>query len=118
MGCNPHQQTYLYRNIVMARSRNIKPAFFDNDLLAEIEPLGRLFFIGLWTIADYKGNFIWREKRLKAKILPYDDCDIKKLAINLDQNGFIRFYSDQDAIYCNVIEFCTHQNPHKNVGLS
>ena len=26
----------------MARARNIKPAFFDNDLLAEIEPLGRL----------------------------------------------------------------------------
>ena len=38
----------------MARARNIKPAFFDNDELAENEPLGRLLFIGLWTLADYQ----------------------------------------------------------------
>ena len=30
-------------------ARNIKPAFFDNDELAENDPLGRLLFIGLWT---------------------------------------------------------------------
>ena len=98
----------------MARARNIKPAFFDNDDLAENAPIGRLLFIGLWTLADYKGNFIWREKRIKARILPYDNCDIKKLAINLDKSGFIRFYSDGDEMYCNVLNFTKHQNPHKN----
>lgn len=98
----------------MARARNIKPAFFDNDALGELEPLARLLFIGMWTIADYKGDFEWREKRVKAKILPYDDCDIKKLAINLDKSGFIRFYSDGENIYCNVVNFSSHQNPHKN----
>ena len=60
----------------MARARNIKPAFFTNDDLAEIEPLGRLLFIGLWTICDYKGDLEWRQKRVKAQILPYDNCDI------------------------------------------
>lgn len=98
----------------MARARNIKPALFDNDELAENDPLGRLLFIGMWTIADFKGDFVWREKRIKAKLLPYDNCDIKKLAINLDQSGFIRFYSDGDEIYCNVTTFTDHQNPHKN----
>jgi len=98
----------------MARARNIKPAFFDNDDLAENEPLGRLLFIGMWTIADYKGDFVWREKRIKAKLLPYDDCDVRKLAINLDNSGFIRFYSEQGAIYCNIPNFKAHQNPHKN----
>ena len=98
----------------MARSRNIKPSFFDNDELAEIDPLGRLLFIGLWTIADYKGEFVWREKRIKAKLLPYDECDIKKLAIDLDKSGFIRFYSNGNEVYCSVINFCSHQNPHKN----
>lgn len=98
----------------MARARNIKPGFFLNDDLADIEPLGRLLFIGMWTIADYKGDFEWREKRIKAQLLPYDNCDIKKLAINLDQSGFIRFYSNEDKLYCRVVEFCTHQNPHKN----
>lgn len=98
----------------MARARNIKPSFFTNDELADIEPLGRLFFIGLWTIADYQGNIEWRERRLKAQLLPYDNCDIKEIAINLDKSGFIRFYSDGDRILLNVVNFCTHQNPHKN----
>ena len=98
----------------MARARNIKPAFFDNDELAEIEPLGRILFIGLWTIADFKGDLEWREKRIKAQLLPYDDCDIKKIAINLDKSGFIRFYSDGKKIYLNVSNFNKHQNPHKN----
>ena len=101
----------------MPRARNIKPSFFDDDLLAEVEPLGRLFFIGLWTIADYKGEFEWREKRVKTKILPYDNCDIKKIAINLDKSGFIRFYSDGEKIYCKVVNFVKHQNPHKNEKL-
>ena len=98
----------------MARARNIKPAFFDNDLLADIEPLGRLLFIGLWTIADYKGDLVYREKRIKAQLLPYDNCDIKKIMINLDKSGFIRFYSDGDSIYLNIANFSKHQNPHKN----
>lgn len=98
----------------MARARNIKPSFFDNDLLAEVSPIGRLFFIGLWTAADFNGNFEWREKKLKAKILPYDNCDVKEIAINLDKLGFIRFYSDQDKICANIVNFTKHQNPHKN----
>lgn len=98
----------------MARARNIKPAFFDNDLLAEIDPIGRLLFIGLWTISDYKGDLVYREKRIKAQLLPYDNCDIKKIMINLDKSGFIRFYSDGESIYLNIVNFSKHQNPHKN----
>lgn len=98
----------------MARARNIKPSFFDNDELAELDPLARLLFIGMWTIADHKGNFEWREKRVKKQLLAYDNCDVKKLAINLDKSGFIRFYSDQNKIYVNITNFDKHQNPHKN----
>lgn len=98
----------------MARSRNIKPAFFTNDELSEIEPLGRLLFIGLWTLADYKGDLEWRAKRIKAQILPYDNCDVEKLAINLDKSGFVRFYSDDNAKYIHITNFAKHQNPHKN----
>lgn len=98
----------------MARARNIKPALFNNDELADNEPLGRLLFIGLWTIADCEGNLEWREKRIKAQILPYDNCDIKKLMINLDKSGFIRYYSVQDNLYVHIVNFTKHQNPHKN----
>lgn len=98
----------------MARARNIKPAFFTNDELAEIDPIGRLLFIGLWTIADCNGNMEWREKKIKAQILPYDSCDVKEIMINLDKSGFVRFYSDGDKIYLNITNFDKHQNPHKN----
>jgi hypothetical protein len=98
----------------MARARNIKPAFFDNDELAENEPLGRLLFIGLWTLCDFNGNLEWRSKRIQKQLLAYDKCDIDKLAINLDKSGFVRFYSDGDKIYLNVVNFSKHQNPHKN----
>jgi uncharacterized phage protein (TIGR02220 family) len=98
----------------MARARNIKPAFFTNDDLGEIEPIGRLLFIGLWTIADHNGNIEWRPKKIKAQLFPYDECNIEKLAIYLEQYRFIRFYSASESTYLNIVNFSTHQNPHKN----
>lgn len=98
----------------MARSRNIKPSFFVNEQLADNEPLGRILFAGLWTIADFQGNLEWRPRRIKTQLLPYDNCDINELAINLDKSGLIRFYSDGDLMYVNIKEFVIHQNPHKN----
>lgn len=98
----------------MARARNIKPAFFTNEQVSDNCPLGRLLFIGLWTMADYKGDLEWKEKTLKIQILPWDECSVKELAINLDKSGLIRFYSDGNKIYLNIPNFEKHQNPHKN----
>lgn len=98
----------------MARARNIKPSFFTNEQLSDSCPLGRLLFIGLWTLADFKGELEWKSKSIKIQLLPWDNCDIKELAINLDNSGLIRFYSDGDRIYINIPNFSKHQNPHKN----
>ena len=98
----------------MARARNIKPAFFTNDELSELPPLARLLFIGLWTIADYKGCFEYKPKRLKVQLLPYDDCDIEQLMSALDKSRFISIYSVQGQTYGKVLNFNKHQNPHKN----
>lgn len=98
----------------MARARNIKPAFFLNTDLSEIQPLGRLSFIGLWTIADYKGCIECNFKRIKAQVLPYDDCDFESLMNNLEQFRFIRYYSVQGKRYIKILNFEKHQNPHKN----
>lgn len=99
----------------MPRSRNIKPGFFTNDELAEHNStLGRLFFIGLWCHCDYKGDVEWRPSKLKAQILPYDNCDVTEIAINLDKSRFIMFYSHQGKIYLRVNNFTKHQNPHPN----
>ena len=98
----------------MARSRNIKPSFFINDDLSEVDPLGRLLFIGLWTLADYKGDLEWRPRKVKAQVLPFDDCDIEELAINLDKSRFITFYSVSGNTYVRINNFTKHQNPHPN----
>ena len=99
----------------MARTRYIKPAFFKNEDLAELCFENRLFFIALWTLADCNGRVEFRPKRLKIEVFPYDqNIDIKKLAINLERYGFIRFYSVQEKDYIDIVNFSKHQNIHKN----
>lgn len=98
----------------MARARNIKPSFFQNEELADLPPLARLLFIGLWTVADYKGCLEFRAKRLKVQLLPYDECDIDALTKYLDKSGFVRIYSVTGQRYLKIVNFERHQNPHKN----
>lgn len=100
--------------VKMARARNIKPGFFQNEKLAELSPLARLAFIGMWTIADFKGCIEYRPKRLKVQLLPYDECSIEEIAINLERSGFISIYSVEDQSYIKIVNFDKHQNPHKN----
>jgi len=98
----------------MARARNIKPAFFQNEDLAELKPIERLAFIAMWTVADYKGCMEYRAKRLKVQLLPYDNCDIELIVNNLEQSRFITTYSVQGQMYIKILNFEKHQNPHPN----
>lgn len=102
----------------MARARNLKPSFFTNDKLSEIDPLGRLLFAGLWTIADREGRLEDRPKRIKAEILPYDDANTDKLLLDLQAAGFILRYSVNGGRYIQVLAFTKHQNPHVREGPS
>ncbi len=85
-----------------------------NDQLAEIEPLGRLLFAGLWCIADREGRLEDRPKRIKAEVLPYDDCDVDELLNQLAEREFIIRYEVDGKKYIQVTNFSKHQNPHKN----
>lgn len=98
----------------MPRARNIKPSFFTNDNLAECEPMARLLFIGLWTISDHKGDLECRPKKIKAELLPYDNCDVDSLITQLIRYGFLEKYTIGDTSYLHIVNFTKHQNPHKN----
>jgi len=98
----------------MARARNIKPAFFQNEDLAELEPIERLAFIAMWTVADYKGCIEYRAKRLKVQLLPYDNCNIELIVTNLEQSRFITTYNVNGQKYIKILNFEKHQNPHPN----
>ncbi len=97
----------------MSRLRTIKPGFFLNDLLSECQPLARLLFAGLWTIADREGRLEDRPKRIGAECLPYDDCDIEALLDELAAPGFIVRYEVDGQPYIAVPAWKKHQCPHK-----
>lgn len=91
----------------------IKPEFFDDPDLAELSPLARLFFIGLWTEADREGRVIDDTRRLKARIFPYDAVDIEALAVELHGKDLVRRYSDVNCKHFLWIRtFTKHQRPH------
>lgn len=94
------------------RARNIKPGFFKNEDLAECDPLARILFSGLWCMADREGRLECRPKRIKAELLPYDNCDVVKLMEQLRKYGFIIAYKADDKIYLSIPSFTEHQNCH------
>lgn len=96
----------------MARTRSIKPSFFKNEYLAECEPMARLLFAGLWTLADSQGRMEFRPLRIKAELFPYDNCDIVGLLKQLADKGFVRAYESGDVRVLEIPTFGEHQRCH------
>jgi hypothetical protein len=94
------------------RARNLKPGFFKNEELAQINALGRILFEGLWCLADRKGRLEDRPQRIKIEILPYDDCNINDLLVILNEKKFITRYSVNGNKYIEINAFLKHQTPH------
>jgi hypothetical protein len=98
----------------MARARNIKPGFFANEDLVELPPFTRLLFIGLWTVADRAGRMEDKPKKIKMMLFPADDLDVDAALNALASYNFILRYEHDGARFIQVMEFCKHQNPHKD----
>ncbi len=96
------------------RSRNIKPGFFKNEVLCEIEPIGRLLFEGLWCIADREGRLQDRPRKIWAEVLPYDPYNGDELLWQLHDKGFIVRYEVGPRNFIWIPTFKDHQNPHHN----
>ncbi|MBP7906318.1 MAG: hypothetical protein KA099_13460 [Alphaproteobacteria bacterium] len=94
------------------RARNLKPGFFKNEDLAECAPLARILYAGLWCMVDREGRMEFRPKRIKAEILPYDECSIDDLLNQLQRRGFILVYQITGLKFLSIPTFSKHQNPH------
>lgn len=94
------------------RARNLKPGFFKNEMLAECDPLARILFSGLWLLADREGRLECRPKRIKAELLPYDNCNIITLLEQLRLKQFIMVYMIDGVYYIEIPTFSQHQNCH------
>jgi hypothetical protein len=95
----------------MARSRNIKPGFFTNDELAECQPLARILFAGLWTIADKEGRLMTALRKLKPWC-----CLLMMSIVTLCCSSCISTNSSivtrKGDSYIQVSNWKKHQNPH------
>lgn len=96
----------------MARARNIKPAFFMNEVLVGLPFEYRLLFIGLWTLADREGRLEDRPVRIKMELFPADNVDTDAGLQALHDAGFILRYEADGARYIQVLTWRKHQNPH------
>ena len=96
----------------MARSRNIKPGFFTNEDLVELDFATRLLFAGLWTVADRDGRLQDRPKKIKIDVFPADNLDIDAMLSALHNAKFITRYEVEGAKYIQIHNWAKHQNPH------
>ena len=94
----------------MARIRNIKPEFFDDEGLGSVSLGARLCFIGLWTQADKAGRIEDRPERLKVRLFPFDrKLNIVVLIDELVAEGCVLRYCANDRAYLLIRKFGEHQ---------
>jgi hypothetical protein len=105
----------------MARIRYLKPDFFKDEDLAELPPILRLFFEGLWCHADKAGRLEDRPLRLRADIMPYEkDFDSEAALDTLahpkihspKRKPFIVRYEIDGEKYIQILSWEKHQKPH------
>lgn len=98
----------------MSRIRTIKPQFFRNEELNDLEDqFGNLkpmlVFAGLWTVCDKNGVFLYKPRSLKLDILPFLNFDIVQTLEILEKKGFINTFTVDNVKYGHVIRFSDHQ---------
>jgi len=96
----------------MGRQRMIRPEFFTDGELAELPPLTRLLFIGLWTMADREGRLKDRPKSIKLSLFPADECDIDAMLADLAEVNCIRRYEVDGDRFIDIPGFITYQRVH------
>ena len=99
------------------RRRMLNPDFFtDPDIVANLNAYGRLFYQGLWCVAEDSGCFEMNALLLKMKIFPGDNLsldDIKNYLDKLVELGKIITYSVSGKEYGWIKNFFKHQRLDK-----
>jgi len=101
----------------MPRIRSIKPQFWLDERLGEIDRNARLLYIGLWNLSDDQGVFEWRPARIKIQIFPYDS-DVNSGTIQqwlelLISSGDIIQFNCNGGVYGYIPTFLKHQEIKK-----
>lgn len=99
------------------RRRMLNPDFFtDPDVIANLDAYGRLFYQGLWCVADDSGCFDKNTLYLKMKIFPGDDISgtsLENYIQILEKEGKIIPYEVNGKYYGYIKNFHKHQKLDK-----
>lgn len=98
----------------MARIRNIKPEFFINPELQDLEASNpgaypMMVYEGLWTQSSKNGVFLWEPRILKLYILPFLPFDISETMEILYRAGFLKKFQHEGKKYGYIPTFREHQ---------
>lgn len=96
----------------------IDPKFWSNDQLADLPPVDRLIFIGLWQIADREGRFEWRPSRIKAELFPIHtkinfEIELEASLARLVESKVIQRYASGSLEVGLICNFKKHQKVHE-----
>lgn len=97
----------------MSRIRSVHPGLWTDERFMEVSPLARLLLIGIWTECDDKGSFEWSPIKLKARLLPVDNCDVVALLEELATAGSVMKYEMGGRKLGAVRNFMRFQRPKK-----
>lgn len=93
----------------MARIRNIKPDFWTDEKLVELETWERLLFIGLWNFADDEGYMPYSPKRIKMQIFPGDSLEVSRGVQSLISIGAVELFDSEFGQVLHVSKWSKHQ---------
>ncbi len=93
------------------RIRAIKPEFWrDPDTTGRWPADLKLFYIGLWMVADDDGRFAWDEDLIASDLYPFDrTVDVGALLQQLLQADRVQAYSVGGRRYGFIHNFSKHQ---------
>lgn len=100
----------------MARIRTIKPDFWTDETVVELDYGDRLFFIGLWNFADDQGFLDYRPKRIKMQVFPGDNYDVVEGLARLHEASLVSLYTSESGLIVYINGWDKHQkisNPAK-----
>lgn len=90
----------------MARKRMIDPNIWQSEDFSKLSTLGKLVFIGLFSLADDEGRGRCNPVYLKSTLFPYEEgirsADIDKTLSEISSNMSVIFYSCDGSNYYSL----------------
>jgi hypothetical protein len=93
----------------VARIRTIKPEFWVDDRMVDLEPVVRLLFIGLWNFVDDWGLIEFKPKRIKMQVFPADNWDVSPMLQALIEAERLRVVDSDQGPLLYVVNWSRHQ---------